>query len=183
MTGRTSLGLVVLLPVLVLGAAGCAIRHEEPTSGSTTNSTKTPARDELPPAVVKKRDAIVTAARAFDYDSLETLLDRKTFSYSFGESGNPVGYWRRLEEEGQVPILGDYLPVILGAPSAKRGDVYVWPSAFGKSPSTWTAEDRQWLTNLYTEQEIRAFERAGNYLGWRAGIRDDGKWLFFVAGD
>jgi hypothetical protein len=49
--------------------------------------------------------------------------------------------------------------------------------------STWTAEDRRWLMNLYTEQEIRAFERAGDYLGWRAGIRNDGKWLFFVAGD
>lgn len=183
MTGRTSLGLVVLPAVLALGAAGCPIRQEEPTSGSTTSSTKTPARDELPPAVVKKRDAIAAAARTFDYDRLETLLDRKTFSYSFGESGDPVGYWRRLEEEGEVPILGDYLPVVLGAPSTKRRDVYVWPSAYGKSPSTWSAEDRQWLTNLYTEQEIRAFERAGDYLGWRAGIRDDGKWLFFVAGD
>ena len=120
---------------------------------------------------------------ALDYDGLETLLDRKTFSYSFGENGDPVGYWRRLEEEGEDPILGDYLPVILGGPSAKRRDVYVWPSAYGKSPSTWTAEDRQSLRNLYTEQEIRAFERAGDYLGWRVGIRNDGKWLFFVAGD
>jgi hypothetical protein len=59
-----------------------------------------PTRAELPPVVAKKRNAIVAAARAFDYDGLETLLDRKAFSYSFGESGDPVGYWRRLEEEG-----------------------------------------------------------------------------------
>jgi hypothetical protein len=167
---------VALLVVLTVGAAGCAYGLDPTSSPSTT-------ADELPPAVAKKRDAIVAAARAFDYDGLEKLLDRKTFSYSFGESGDPVGYWRRLEEEGEVPILGDYLPVILGAPSAKRGDVYVWPSAYGKSPSTWTADDRRWLTNLYTEQEIREFERAGDYLGWRVGIRKDGKWLFFVAGD
>jgi hypothetical protein len=174
--GRTRAALVALVALLTVGAAGCAYGLDPTSSPPST-------RDELPPAVAKKRDAIVAAARAFDYDTLETLLDRKTFSYSFGESGDPVGYWRRLEEEGEVPILGDYLPVILGAPHAKRGDVYVWPSAFGKSPSTWTPEDRRWLTNLYTEQEIRAFERAGDYLGWRAGIRDDGKWLFFVAGD
>ncbi len=165
-----------LLALLTVAAAGCAYGLDPTSSPSSTP-------DELPPAVAKKRDAIVVAARGFDYDRLETLLDRKTFSYSFGDSGDPVGYWRRLEEEGEVPILGDYLPVILSAPVAKRGDVYVWPSAFGKSPSTWTAKDRQWLTNLYTEQEIRAFERAGNYLGWRVGIRNDGKWLFFVAGD
>jgi hypothetical protein len=167
---------VALLALLTVGAAGCAYGLDPTSSPPST-------RDELPPAVAKKRNAIVAAARAFDYDGLERLLDRKTFSYSFGESGDPVGYWRRLEKEGEVPILGDYLPVILGAPFAKRGDVYVWPSAYGKSPSTWTAEDRRSLTNLYTEQEIRAFERAGDYLGWRAGIRNDGKWLFFVAGD
>jgi hypothetical protein len=27
------------------------------------------------------------------------------------------------------------------------------------------------------------FEQAGSYLGWRVGIRKDGTWLFFVAGD
>lgn len=177
MTGRTRAGLAALLVLLTVGAAGCAYGLDPTTSGPSSSP------DELPPAVAEKRDAIAAAARAFDYDRLETLLDRKTFSYSFGASGDPVGYWRRLEEEGEVPILGDYLPVILGAPHAKRGNLYVWPSAYGKSPSTWTAEDRRWLTNLYTEQEIRAFERAGDYLGWRAGIRNDGKWLFFVAGD
>ena len=182
MTGTTRAGLVASLALLAVGVAGCGFGLDS-MSDSSTGSSTTSASVGLPPAVAAKRDAIVTAAHAFDYDRLETLLDRKTFSYSFGESGNPVGYWRRLEDEGEVPILGDYLPVILGAPHAKRGDLYVWPSAYGKSPSKWTAEDRQWLTNLYTEQEIRAFERAGDYLGWRVGIRKDGSWLFFVAGD
>lgn len=181
MNGRRT-GLVLLLALLLFGAASCG-SSEEPAAGPTSSSPTTSASDELPPAVGKKRDAIVAAAHAFDYDRLETLLDRKNFSYSFGESGDPVGYWRRLEEVGEVPILGDYLPVILGAPYARRGDTYVWPSAYGKSPSSWTAEDRQWLTNFYTEPEIKAFERAGDYVGWRVGIREDGTWLFFVSGD
>ncbi len=174
---------LILLPLLLtLAAAGCGA-SDVPSFGPTTSTPTTAPRETLPSAVAKKRDAIVAAAHAFDYDRLETLLDRKTFSYSFGERGNPVGYWRRLEEEGEVPILGDYLPVILSAPYAKRRDTYVWPSAYGKRPSSWTAEDRQWLTNFYTEQEIRQFERAGDYLGWRVGIRRDGTWLFFVSGD
>lgn len=172
-----------LLVGLTLGAVGCG-SSEEPASGPTSSTPTTIPRDELPSAVAKKRDAIVAAAKAFDYDGLGSLLDPENFSYSFGESGDPVGYWRRLENVGHVPIMGDYLPVILGAPHALRGDTYVWPSAYGKSPSAWTAEERQWLTNyFYTEQEVRAFERAGDYLGWRVGIRKDGKWLFFVAGD
>ena len=154
----------------------------EPQAGPTNTFTTT-ADDELPAAVADKKQAIVTAAHAFDYDGLEKLLDPAEFAYSYGESGDPVGYWRRLEEEAEVPILGDYLPVILGAPFARRDDTYVWPSAYVKKPSEWTAEDRQWLENFYSEEEIRGFEKAGNYLGWRVGIRKDGHWLFFVSGD
>jgi hypothetical protein len=172
--GLRAFGLGFLV-VCVFLAAACGKDQSTPTTTS--------ARNQLPRAVAAKRDAIVSAAHAFDYDRLELLLDRDHFSYSFGESGDPVGYWRRLEDEGEVPILGDYLPVILSGPYARRGDIYVWPSANGRKPSEWTAADRRWLTNLYTEQELRGFERAGAYLGWRVGIRKDGTWLFFVSGD
>jgi hypothetical protein len=173
--------LVLVFALLAVGVAGCG--GDEPASGPTGSTPATAAPDALPGPVAQKRDEIVAAAHAFDYDRLETLLDPKRFSYSFGENGDPVGYWRRLEDEGEVPILGDYLPVVLSAPYAKRMDTFVWPSAYANDPAEWTAEDRQWLKNLYTEQEIRGFERAGAYLGYRAGIREDGTWLFFVAGD
>ncbi len=68
-------------------------------------------------------------------------------------------------------------------PWAKQGPLYVWPSAHAKKPAQWTEEDRKALEQLYTEEEIRKFEQAGSYLGWRVGIRKDGTWLFFVAGD
>jgi hypothetical protein len=142
-----------------------------------------PADRTLPRAVADKRDAIVIAAKRMDYATLKALLDRATFSYSFGESGDPIGYWRRLEHEGEVPFLGDYLPTILSAPFARRGAIYVWPAAYARKPSHWTAADRRWLMSFYSKQEIRGFERAGAYLGWRVGIRKDGTWLFFVAGD
>jgi hypothetical protein len=173
--------LVLLLVLLAATAAGCGESSEPSASG--TNTSTIPAENALPPPVAEKKEAIVAAAHALDYKRLETLLDPKTFSYSFGESGDPVGYWRRLEEEAEVPILGDYLPVVLGSPHARRGDNYVWPSAYGKKPSAWTDEDRRALANLYSEQEIKQFEDAGDYLGYRAGIRKDGTWLFFVAGD
>lgn len=170
-----------MLVPLVLALAACG-SGEEPSSGAT-NTSATPTEVSLPPEVAEKRDAIVAAAKSFDYDRLETLLDPEHFSYSFGESGDPVGYWRRLEEEGHVPILGDYLPVVFSAPYARKQDTFVWPSAYAKEPAQWTDEDLQWLKNLYTEKEIRQFERFGGYLGYRVGIRADGTWLFFVAGD
>jgi hypothetical protein len=173
--------LMLLLVLLAATAAGCGEGSEPSASG--TNTSTIPAEKALPPPVAEKREAIVAAAHALDYNRLETLLDPKTFSYSFGESGDPVGYWRRLEEEGHVPILGDYLPVILGSPHARRGDIYVWPSAYGRKPFTWSEEDRRALQNFYTEQEIKQFEDAGDYLGYRAGIRKDGTWLYFIEGD
>ncbi len=173
--------LLLLLVLFTLTAAGCGGYGD--SSADDTNTSTTPAENALPTPVDEKREAIVAAAQALDYDRLETLLDPKTFSYSFGEMGDPIGYWRRLEEQGEVPVLGDILPTVLSGPRATQGDIYVWPSVHGKPPSEWTPEERRWLRNLYTEREIRGFERAGSYLGWRAGIRKDGTWLYFIAGD
>jgi hypothetical protein len=171
--------LVVLLSALALTVGGCG-NSDSPSAGGTTTS---PAKEALPGPVAEKHEAIVDAAHALDYEQLAMLLDPKTFTYSFGEGGDPIGYWRRLEEQGETPILGDYLPSVLAMPWAKQGPLYVWPSAHAKEPARWTDEDREALEQLYTEEEIRKFEQAGSYLGWRAGIRKDGTWLFFVAGD
>jgi hypothetical protein len=170
---RRTAKVIVLLVLVVLIVAACG-ESDEPRS----------QKQELPTIVAEKRDAIVDAAHAMDYDRLASLLDPAKFSYSFGESGNPIGYWRRLERESHVPVIGDYLPVLLGGPFGRRGNIYVWPSVYGKKPARWTPAERRWLrNNFYDEGQIRAFERAGDYLGYRVGIREDGTWLFFVAGD
>ena len=171
--------LVLALSIAALAAGGCG-GSDSPSSRANTTS---PPKEALPGPVAKKRQAIVDAAHALDYDRLETLLDPTTFTYSFGEGGDPIGYWRRLEEQDEVPILGDYLPALLAMPFAKQGPLYVWPSVHAKRPAHWTEEDRRALEQLYTDEEIRKFEQAGSYLGWRTGIRTDGTWLFFVAGD
>lgn len=167
-----------------LPAQATAVETEPPTTtagGSTAVETAEAA--ELPEAVAATRDAIVAASHARDYAALGMLLDPATFSYSFGEGGDPVGYWRMLEEEGEVPILGDFLPLVLTWPAARTGDTWVWPSAHARAPEQWTDDDVAPLRQLYTADEIDGFVQAGGYLGYRVGIREDGTWLYFVSGD
>jgi hypothetical protein len=145
--------------------------------------TDDPADDGLPLVVAQKREAIYKAAVKHDYEALESLLDPKTFSYSFGESGDPIGYWRR-QEKTEFPLIGDMLPGVLHTRFRKNEDIFMWPSATAKEPAAWTEADLESMRKLgYTEKDIRSFEQYGGYTGWRAGIRADGTWLFFISGD
>jgi hypothetical protein len=139
--------------------------------------------DGLPLAVAETREKIYRAAVAHDYETLRSLVDPETFSYSFGESGDPIGYWRE-QEEAEVPILGDILTGVLHTRFGKTEDIFMWPSGAAKEPSEWTEADREAMREAgSTDEEIRLFEQYGGYTGWRAGIRANGTWLFFIAGD
>jgi hypothetical protein len=191
--------LALILPAACGGAEPAAAPAQEPTGSVETQppaptgpppatETTAPAGTDataaaLPPVVPEARDAIITAAHARDYAALEALLDPGTFSYSFGEGGDPIGYWRGLEEEGEVPILGDILPTVLSMHVAKMDGTYVWPAAHAKDPSAWTEDDLADLRLLYSDDDIRSFEEIGGYLGYRVGIREDSTWLYFIAGD
>jgi hypothetical protein len=139
--------------------------------------------DGLPTAVAVKREAIYKAAVEQDYKRLEALLDPATFSYSFGEKGDPIGYWRR-QEESELPLLGDILPGVLHTRFGRNEDIYAWPSAAAKEASEWTDADVRSMRDAgYTGEDIASFKEVGGYAGWRAGIRADGTWLYFIAGD
>ena len=145
--------------------------------------TDDPADDGLPTVVAEKREAIYRAAVKQDYDALEALLDPETFSYSFGGSGDPIGYWRE-QEEAEVPLLGDILPGVLHTRFGKNEDIYVWPSAAAKEASDWTRADLESMRDAgYADEDIESFKEFGGYTGWRSGIRADGTWLYFIAGD
>jgi hypothetical protein len=178
---------VVQIQVLWGGDAKPSDMVEELTVESGTiieaRRTDAPTRDGLPFEVALTRENIYRAAVANDYEALRLLVDPETFSYSFGEGGDPIGYWRR-QEENEVPLLGDILPGVLHTRFGRNEDIYVWPSAAAKEASEWTDADVRSMSDAgYTEEDIASFEEFGGYTGWRAGIRADGTWLYFIAGD
>ena len=157
-------------------------RIASPIAGETETGTSEP-QVALPPRVASTRDAILDAAQARDWEALRSLIPAEGFTFSFGGETDPVRYWKRLESEGHVPVIGDILPAVLGTkPGFQRG-VFVWPAQATEEPARWDEADIEALTAIHAEEDIRAFQEAGLYYGWRLGIDRHSTWVFFVSGD
>ena len=137
-------------------------------------------RETPPDAVLRKRAAILAAAQARDYDALAQLSDPQRFAYSFGGEveGGPAAFWRQAEARGEDPTPAEALTAILRMPYTLSHGLYVWPFAYDKTEDELTAYERGLLEPLG-----RGGAFADGYLGWRAAIDPDGRWVFFLAGD
>lgn len=139
-----------------------------------------PSQTAPPDVVLRKREAMLAAAVMGDYDALAELSDPRQFEYTFGGpvEGGPAAYWRQAEAAGEDPTPAEALAAILRMPYTLSRGQYVWPFAYDKTEDELTAYERKLLAPLG-----RGGAFADGYLGWRAGIDPDGRWVFFVAGD
>lgn len=140
--------------------------------------------DELPLAVQRTRRTLITAAAEGDYDALAALIPEAGFTYTYGGPypGGPIAYWQQAAEETDPSPLSA-LTGVLGMPWTKVGKDYVWPFAYDRDPASLTDAELDMLARVASPQEVEQWKASGHYLGWRAGIRSDGTWIFFVAGD
>ena len=145
---------------------------------------------ELPQAVADLRYQVYEAARACDWDQLRDLVaGAGDFSYSFGEDGDPVGFWQRMEFLHYEPML--YIAGMLARPfGVVESDglpIYAWPSAH--TYASWAAvpeAEKEALLPLYGDLDFGFFEEFGGYLGYRMGITLDGdwaQWVYAITGD
>jgi hypothetical protein len=137
----------------------------------------------LPSPVARTRDAIIAAAHNRDFETLRALIPEEGFTFSFGGDTDPIAYWRRLENRAHVPVIGDILPMVLGTVPARKQGTYIWPAPAAEDPADWDEGDLEVLRLLHPDEDVRMFQEAGLYTGWRAGIDRDGTWVFFVSGD
>jgi len=167
--------------VAAVGAAGLVVgwsaRGDGDSPTTVTRSATSGEAPGLPVAVERTRAAVQRAAAASDYAALHRLVPRSGFTYSYGapEAGDAVAYWRHLEASGVRPLQA--LAKVLELPYSLRQGLYVWPFAYGVPRGELTRYERSLLGPV-------ARSYAGDdYYGWRAGIRPDGRWQFFVTGD
>jgi hypothetical protein len=178
--GRRVLAGLVL--VVLGGVAGVVLadRTLDPEN-TTVTVTRTVSEEDvgLPRAVEQRRDDILRAAEGGDHDRLARIA-ASNFTYTFGAplAGGPAAYWRQAEQRGEKPL--EALAAILKLPYTLSRGIYVWPFAYDKSPAEITRYEESLLRAIPARAPTLAPQ---GYLGWRVGIRPDGRWIFFVAGD
>jgi hypothetical protein len=144
---------------------------------------------DLPAAVADLRTTVYEATRACDWEALRGLLDEGAFSYSFGEDGDPIGFWQREEFLHYQPMLyiADMLQRPFGVVESDGLPIYAWPSAH--TYGSWDAvpeAEKEALRPLYDDLDFGFFGEFGGYLGYRIGITLDGdwaQWIYAIDGD
>jgi hypothetical protein len=188
----SGVGPLSLITVSLVDGSGAVLTHtsarpaSSPVAGEEIGGVgpiQVAPPEEIPEAVVDTRQAILDAAQALDWGALRELIPDRGFTFSFGGERDPIRYWRMLESEGHVPVLGDILPAVLGTEPDRSRGVYIWPAQAAGDPSEWDEQDLEALRQIHTDEDIRSFQELGLYVGWRVGIDRDGTWVFFVAGD
>ena len=178
-------GLLIVAAALVAGGAYAALSLRDPetrtvtaTTTQTVEATPTVVGGALPAAVETTRAAIAAAAEAHDPAALRRLIPTDGFTYSYGGPypGGAVAYWAHLEQTSDDRPY-ETLAQVMRLPSTLRQGLYVWPFAYGTPKGELTEYERGLLGTL-----VKSYV-GEDYYGWRAGIRPDGTWVFFVSGD
>lgn len=153
------------------------------------------SEQDLPEPVAGMRQQLVVSALTCDFEELGqlALAGDPEFNYSFGEQATtPESYWRELERTGRQEPLANLIRVLSLRPATVEvgdgaaGIVYVWPAvAAEQSP---TEDDWEALADVFDPDSVarmqRDFERFElGYLGWRVGIKANGDWVYYLAGD
>ena len=180
----------LIVAALLVGAGGVAgwfaareLEDPETVTETTTATVTTESPIGLPAAVEKTRAQLLEAAESGDYEKLRPLVPDTGFEFTFGDpvAGGAIAHWRELERTSDERPLAT-LAEILRMPYTLSRGIYVWPFAYDvASLDDLTEHERELLMSLGQLESV--FVEGTGYLGWRAGIRSDGAWVFFVAGD
>jgi hypothetical protein len=169
----------------------------EPTTGPSSEPTGHVDEPALTDEVAATRTAILDAARAGSYEQLRSLIPDNGFTFTYGEEGQgstsadrAIAYWK---EQGFEPlrIMAALLEMPYTTVPVEGGVIYAWPAIVGWTPEQLRRIDEvapEWrsaLGQIYPnfDEALQGWIDYGSYVGWRIGIADDGRWMYFVAGD
>jgi hypothetical protein len=145
---------------------------------------------QLPPAVARTRERILTAARTGDLGKLVTVMQSNEALpvFSFTEDKDPIAFWKaNYPDSAGIEVLSILTTILeTGYVHADRGtpqEIYLWPYFARLQLDTLTPEQKVELFRIVTGGDYKDMIEFGAYSFYRLGIAPDGTWHFFVSGD
>jgi hypothetical protein len=148
------------------------------------------ASSDLPPVVADTCDRIRQAALQEDYETLASIALQGQGYFHYGEfrwilDGSFTSaadahavledLAERLRNHGRGGAAS-WLLWALDLPCALDGQEYVWPVAATWTPP-FTSEQREWLLQYYSEEEVQWLEEVGMEQADWLRISEDGDWV------
>lgn len=144
----------------------------------------------LPPAVAATRAELMEAASTGDLEALRPIVEGQPEPpvVTFGGVEDPIDFLRESSTDGEGRELLGILLELLEAPFAvlqqvEEQDLYVWPYLAAVRLDNLTPSELVELYKLVSHYDYESMLDAGGWYFFRIGIRADGSWAFFVAGD
>ena len=146
---------------------------------------------KLPKPVLRMRKLILEAARQGEIEKLRSLIGsgETATNLSLGElEGDPIDHLKSLSGDNEgLEILGILIEILeMGYVHLDAGtddELYVWPYFFSWPINSLTAEQKVEMYTVLTAGDVEDSVNFGGYIFYRAGIKPDGSWKFFVSGD
>lgn len=147
--------------------------------------------DLLPAAVRATHGKLIEAAKSADLEKLRPLIgegDTATTLSIGGLDGDPIAFLRQSSgDDNGYELLAILLEVLeagyVHMDAGTESEMYIWPYFFAWPFDKLTPQMQVELYRILTAGDVLDSVDFGGYIFYRVGIRPDGKWDFFVAGD
>jgi len=146
---------------------------------------------KLPEPVRRMRELILEAAVSGDLEKLRNLVgigETATTLSIGGLEGDPIDFLKEAsgDEEGYeiLAILTEVLEAgYVHLDKGEDEELYVWPYFFAWPIDKLSPPQKVELFRVLTAGDVEDSRSFGGYVFYRVGIKPDGTWSFFVAGD
>jgi hypothetical protein len=197
---RPSIGCALLLAACLFGLSPPSWSQQTPkTDTAASQKEKAPPpkvrydTDDLPPAVVEVREALLAAVDAGRIEELRNALDLSQIKPDTGAPPNtdPIVHWKNAfgDTQGREVLAALSLILDAGYVAVRRGSdiennqLYVWPY-FAEVPlSQLTPRQEVELLRLVPAGAAREMKEKGKYTHWRLVVGADGTWHSFRKGE
>lgn len=144
----------------------------------------------LPAAVAATRAKLMEAATTGDLEALRPIVEAQSEPpvVTFGGAEDPIEFLRASSTDGAGRELLGILIELLEAPfavvaEADGQEMFVWPYLAVVRLDNLTPPELVELYKLVSHHDYEDMLGFGGWYFFRVGIRGDGTWAYFVAGD